>query len=250
MDALRAAGCETPDLDAALLIADALRVDRAALVAAPERGLTPAESRLVMERVRRRVAREPVAYILGRRWFRELELAVDSRALVPRPETELLVEVALELPHGARGPRRRHRLRRGCARDQGRAAGPRRQRVRRLAGSGRARARQRRAAGSRRRDRGRGPGPAVQRPVRPRRRQPALRARGRMGEPRARDHPLRAARRARRRQRRARRDPCAGGTGATRAPGSRSSTHPRRRRPSARCSPTPTRAWTWRGANG
>ncbi len=101
VDALRAAGCETPDLDAALLIADAVRVDRAALVAAPERELTPAESRLVMERVRRRVAREPVAYILGRRWFRELELAVDSRALVPRPETELLVEVAIELPEGS-----------------------------------------------------------------------------------------------------------------------------------------------------
>lgn len=47
--------------------------------------------------VRRRIAREPVAYILGRRGFRRLELSVDSRALIPRPETELLVEVALEL---------------------------------------------------------------------------------------------------------------------------------------------------------
>jgi release factor glutamine methyltransferase len=47
------------------------------------------------------VRREPVAYILGRRGFRRLELAVDSRVLVPRPETELLVEVALELPAGA-----------------------------------------------------------------------------------------------------------------------------------------------------
>ncbi len=50
--------------------------------------------------VRRRVAREPVAYILGRKGFRHLELAVDPRALIPRPETELLVEIALELKGG------------------------------------------------------------------------------------------------------------------------------------------------------
>src|SRR3954447_17515614 len=47
--------------------------------------------------VRRRLRREPVAYILGRKGFRYLELAVDPRVLVPRPETELLVELALEL---------------------------------------------------------------------------------------------------------------------------------------------------------
>ncbi len=47
--------------------------------------------------VRRRLRREPVAYILGRRWFRRIELEVDRRVLIPRPETELLVELALEL---------------------------------------------------------------------------------------------------------------------------------------------------------
>ena len=47
-------------------------------------------------------AREPVAYIIGRKGFRYIELAVDSRVLIPRPDTELLVEVALELPRGAR----------------------------------------------------------------------------------------------------------------------------------------------------
>ena len=47
--------------------------------------------------VRRRVRREPVAYILGRKGFRHIDLAVDPGVLVPRPETELLVEVALEL---------------------------------------------------------------------------------------------------------------------------------------------------------
>ncbi len=51
---------------------------------------------------RRAVAREPVAYIIGRRGFRRLELCVDRRALIPRPETELLVELALALPEGVR----------------------------------------------------------------------------------------------------------------------------------------------------
>ena len=96
-DALAAAGCDTPRLDAEVLIADALGVDRAALATRPERELPAPAARVVMERVRRRVAREPVAYILGRKGFRRLELAVDRRVLVPRPETELLVEVAAEL---------------------------------------------------------------------------------------------------------------------------------------------------------
>lgn len=60
-----------------------------------------AAARAIGERVRRRVAREPVAYIVGRKGFRHIELAVDARVLIPRPETELLVEVALELPAGA-----------------------------------------------------------------------------------------------------------------------------------------------------
>jgi release factor glutamine methyltransferase len=100
--ALRAAGCETPELDAELLVADALEVDRAALVSDPERPVPPAAARVIGERVRRRGQREPVAYILGRKGFRDIEVMVDSRVLIPRPETELLVEVALELPRGAR----------------------------------------------------------------------------------------------------------------------------------------------------
>jgi release factor glutamine methyltransferase len=102
VDALRAAGCHTPELDAQLLIADALGVDRGALVADPERDVPGAAARVIGERIRRRVLREPVAYILGRKGFRHIELAVDPRVLIPRPETELLVEVALELPAGAR----------------------------------------------------------------------------------------------------------------------------------------------------
>jgi release factor glutamine methyltransferase len=100
--ALAAAGCETPRLDAELLIADALGVDRAALVIDPSIPIPSAASRLLSERIRRRVAREPVAYILGVKGFRRLLLHVDRRVLIPRPETELLVELALELPSGAR----------------------------------------------------------------------------------------------------------------------------------------------------
>jgi release factor glutamine methyltransferase len=100
--AIAAAGCATPRLDAEVLVADALGVDRAALYAKPELPITGAQARLIGERVRRRVAREPVAYILGRKGFRDIELFVDGRVLIPRPETELLMEVALELPEGAR----------------------------------------------------------------------------------------------------------------------------------------------------
>jgi release factor glutamine methyltransferase len=67
------------------------------LVAEPEAEIPPAASRRFGEMVRRRLRREPVAYITGRKGFRHLELAVDPRVLIPRPETELLVELALEL---------------------------------------------------------------------------------------------------------------------------------------------------------
>ncbi len=100
--ALRAAGCDTPRLDAEVLLADSMGVDRGVLVADSGRGIEPAVARLMGERVRRRLEREPVAYVLGRRGFRHIELAVDRRVLIPRPETELLVEVGLELPEGAR----------------------------------------------------------------------------------------------------------------------------------------------------
>lgn len=101
-DAIGAAGCETPRLDAELLLADALGVDRGALIAEPSRPVEPAVARGFGERVRRRLVREPVAYILGVRGFRHIDLAVDARVLVPRPETELLVEVGVGLPRGAR----------------------------------------------------------------------------------------------------------------------------------------------------
>jgi release factor glutamine methyltransferase len=101
VDALRAAGCDTPELDAEVLIADAIGVDRGTLVADPDQEVVPAAARLIGERIRRRIQREPVAYILGRKGFRFVELAVDARVLIPRSETELLVEAALGLPDGA-----------------------------------------------------------------------------------------------------------------------------------------------------
>jgi release factor glutamine methyltransferase len=96
-DAMEAAGVETPRLDAELLLCEATGSDRAYLASHPEAEVPPPAARLFGEMVRRRLRREPVAYILGRRGFRHLELAVDQRVLIPRPETELLVELALEL---------------------------------------------------------------------------------------------------------------------------------------------------------
>jgi len=76
-------------------------MQRSALFSNPGVTIPVRAGRAIGERVRRRVAREPVAYILGLKGFRRLELHVDSRVLIPRPETELLVEVALELARGA-----------------------------------------------------------------------------------------------------------------------------------------------------
>ncbi len=101
--AIAAAGCETPRLDAEVMLAHVLGVGRARLLSDRELCVEGAAVRAFQDAVRRRaVAREPVAYITGTRGFRRLELSVDQRALIPRPETELLVEVALSLPQGAR----------------------------------------------------------------------------------------------------------------------------------------------------
>jgi len=100
-DALRASGVDSPRLDAELLLAEATGRDRASLAAGPEAVVSGPEARAFGAMVRRRVGREPVAYILGRKGFRHIELICDGRGLIPRPETELLVEVALELKPGS-----------------------------------------------------------------------------------------------------------------------------------------------------
>jgi release factor glutamine methyltransferase len=100
---IAAAGCPTPRLDAELLLAHALGVERERLLCDASSivvdGALPAFRRSVS---RRAGEREAVAYITGQRAFRNLTLGVDRRALIPRPETELLVEVALALPEHVR----------------------------------------------------------------------------------------------------------------------------------------------------
>ena len=91
----RLAASPSADLDAELLLAHVLRCGRAALAAAPERELTDAETRALAALAARRCAGEPVAYLTGRRAFWTLDLEVTPDVLVPRPETELLVETAL-----------------------------------------------------------------------------------------------------------------------------------------------------------
>jgi release factor glutamine methyltransferase len=101
--AIAAAGSDTPRLDAEVLLANVLGVGRERLLTDHELTVAGPDVRAFQDAVRRRsVEREPVAYIIGSRGFRSIELTVDRRALIPRPETELLVEVALGLPAGAR----------------------------------------------------------------------------------------------------------------------------------------------------
>ncbi|MGH2881672.1 MAG: peptide chain release factor N(5)-glutamine methyltransferase, partial [Solirubrobacteraceae bacterium] len=94
---LAGAGCDTPRLDAELLLAAVLDVDRSRLVIDAQAELSDDALARFDAFVTRRSAREPVAYILGRKAFRRITLSVDRRVLIPRPETELLVELALEL---------------------------------------------------------------------------------------------------------------------------------------------------------
>ena len=101
--ALSAAGVDTPRLDAEVLLAHALGVERTALVVDRDLRVEGPAVRAFQDAVRRRsVGREPVAYITGVKGFRHIDLHVDGRVLIPRPETETLVEAALDLPRGAR----------------------------------------------------------------------------------------------------------------------------------------------------
>jgi release factor glutamine methyltransferase len=101
--AIAAAGCETPRLDAEVLLSHVLGVGRERLLTDRELTVRGPAVRAFQNAVRRRaVEREPVAYIVGSRGFRRLDLTVDHRVLIPRPETELLVEVALSLLRGVR----------------------------------------------------------------------------------------------------------------------------------------------------
>jgi release factor glutamine methyltransferase len=92
---LRESGSDTPQLDSAILMAHVLGVSRAWLYAHPSRGLPEEEIGRFEKLVRRRMCHEPVAYLVGSRPFYGLDITVDRRVLIPRPETELLVDQAL-----------------------------------------------------------------------------------------------------------------------------------------------------------
>jgi len=93
---LRAAGVPSPRVDAEILVADVLGMARSELYSS-SRPVSGFETERLDELVRRRVRREPLAYILGEWGFRRLLLKVDERALIPRPETEVVVERCLDL---------------------------------------------------------------------------------------------------------------------------------------------------------
>jgi release factor glutamine methyltransferase len=95
-DDFRGRGIESPRLDAELLLGRALDVTRIQLIVEAKRVLEPEELARVRDLVKRRRAREPIAYILGEREFYGRVFRVDKRVLVPRPDTEALVDVALE----------------------------------------------------------------------------------------------------------------------------------------------------------
>jgi release factor glutamine methyltransferase len=102
---LELAGCPSPRVDAEWLLANALGVTRTDLYADGDHPLTSANEQSVRELVTRRAQREPLAYVLGEWGFRRLTLRVDSRVLIPRPETESLVERCLQLLDGLLEPR-------------------------------------------------------------------------------------------------------------------------------------------------
>jgi release factor glutamine methyltransferase len=92
---LEAAGCESPKVDAELIVGHVLDLTRSELTLEAKRKLSASEEDELERLVERRAGREPLAYVLGEWGFRRLTLSVDSRVLVPRPETEVVVGRAL-----------------------------------------------------------------------------------------------------------------------------------------------------------
>jgi release factor glutamine methyltransferase len=107
---LRANGNESAELDARLLVGHALGLDLTGMIAAAGRPLAAAEAARIEDFARRRLNGEPVARIVGLREFWGLPLQLSAATLVPRPETETLVELALEILRGEPRPDRRWRI--------------------------------------------------------------------------------------------------------------------------------------------
>ncbi len=101
-ETIAAAGCDEPRADAEALVANALEISVEELSRDGSGEASPEVVAAIEAAVARRADHEPLAYVLGRAPFRELEIAVDPRVLWPRRETELLVQVGTELPEGAR----------------------------------------------------------------------------------------------------------------------------------------------------
>jgi release factor glutamine methyltransferase len=99
---LAAVGIDSPREDAEAMVADALGVKPSELSVDSADDVSGEVAAEIEEKVKKRVEHEPLAYVLGRAPFRDLEIAVDPRVLWPRKETELLVEVGTKLPQGAR----------------------------------------------------------------------------------------------------------------------------------------------------
>ena len=95
-EAWRQAGGSIGRLDARLLLEHVCGCTHAELIAHPERAMTPAEAARFAELAARRAAGEPLAYLVGSAWFGGLEFAVGPAVLIPRPETELLVDLAAQ----------------------------------------------------------------------------------------------------------------------------------------------------------
>jgi len=98
-------GVDSPRVDAELLLSHALGLTRVELYKQHDRPVTDAERAAARALVERRGGREPLAYVLGEWGFRRLTLRTDARALVPRPETEMVVERALALVAEVESPR-------------------------------------------------------------------------------------------------------------------------------------------------
>ena len=117
---LAAVGIEAPRSEAWLLAAAATGRERASLIAGGLEHLTAEQERRLEDMVARRLAREPIAYVLGEKEFWSLPFRVSPAVLIPRPETETVVEAALaqisRRERAAPAPRPRHRLRLSLAR--------------------------------------------------------------------------------------------------------------------------------------